>query len=61
METTDMAVVVSQGQNDVEDLASKGLNIVPHRQRMLKEDLAEQFKAADAPLRLVAAMATLCF
>jgi len=53
METTDMAVVVSQGQNEVEDLAKKGLDIVPHRQRMLKENLAEQFKAADAPLRLV--------
>ena len=53
MQTTDMAVVVSQGQNEVEDLAHKGLNIVPHRQRMLKENLAEQFKAADAPLRLV--------
>jgi len=53
METTDMAVVVSQGQNEVEDLANKGLNIVPHRQRMLKENLAEQFKAAEAPLRLV--------
>ena len=53
MESTDMAVVVSQGQNEVEDLATKGLDIVPHRQRMLKENLAEQFKAADAPLRLV--------
>ena len=53
MGSTDMAVVVSQGQNEVEDLAHKGLNIAVHRQRMLKEDLAEQFKAADAPLRLV--------
>jgi type I restriction enzyme, R subunit len=53
MDTTDMAVVVSQGQNEVEDLAKKGLNIVPHRQRMLKDDLAEQFKNPDAQLRLV--------
>ncbi|MBA3058125.1 MAG: type I restriction endonuclease subunit R [Gammaproteobacteria bacterium] len=53
MTSTDMAVVVSQGQNEVEDLAKKGLNIAVHRQRMLKENLAEQFKAADAPLRLV--------
>jgi type I restriction enzyme R subunit len=37
METTDMAVVVSQGQNEVEDLKAKGLDIVPHRQRMVKE------------------------
>lgn len=53
METTDMAVVVSQGQNEVADLAAKGLDIAPHRQRMLKEDLAETFKKADSDLRLV--------
>lgn len=53
MESTDMAVVVSQGQNEVEDLKAKGLDIVPHRQRMLKEDLAEEFKKSDSELRLV--------
>ena len=53
MESTDMAVVVSQGQNEIEDLKQKGLDIVPHRQRMLKEALDEQFKAADGKLRLV--------
>lgn len=53
METTDMAVVVSQGQNEVEDLKAKGLDITPHRQRMLKEDLAESFKKPDGELRLV--------
>ena len=53
MHTTDMAVVVSQGQNEVEDLKAKGLDIVPHRQRMLKESLDEKFKDPDSPLRLV--------
>lgn len=53
MEETDMAVVVSQGQNEVEDLRKKGLDITPHRQRMLKENLDEQFKDADGKLRLV--------
>jgi hypothetical protein len=53
MAETDMAVVVSQGQNEVEDLAAKGLNIKPHRERMLREDLAQKFKSADDPLRLV--------
>ncbi len=53
METTDMAVVVSQGQNEVEDLKAKGLDIVPHRHRMLKEDLAEKFKNDKDDLRLV--------
>ena len=53
METTDMAVVVSQGQNEVEDLKKKGLDIVPHRQRMLKEDLDEKFKNPGDHFRLV--------
>jgi type I restriction enzyme, R subunit len=53
MQTTDMAVVVSQGQNEVEDLKAKGLDIVPHRQRMLKESLDEKFKDEKDDLRLV--------
>lgn len=53
METTDMAVVVSQGQNEVEDLNAKGLDIVPHRRRMLKESLDEKFKDEANELRLV--------
>lgn len=53
METTDMAVVVSQSQNEIEDLKAKGLDIVPHRQRMVNESLDEQFKDPDGPLRLV--------
>lgn len=53
METTDMAVVVSQGQNEIADLDRRGLDIRPHRERMNREDLAEKFKAADDPLRLV--------
>jgi type I restriction enzyme R subunit len=53
MQTTDMAVVVSQGQNEVEDLKAKGLDIVPHRQRMLKESLDEKFKEEKDDLRLV--------
>ena len=48
-----MAVVVSQGQNEVEDLKAKGLDIVPHRQRMLKERLDEKFKDPESNLRLV--------
>ncbi|WP_284449157.1 type I restriction endonuclease subunit R [Pseudoxanthomonas mexicana] len=53
MEETDMAVVVSQGQNEVEDLRKKGLEIAPHRQRMHKDNLDEQFKDPDGKLRLV--------
>lgn len=53
MEETDMAVVVSQGQNEVEELRKKGLDITPHRQRMLQENLDEKFKDPDSKLRLV--------
>jgi type I restriction enzyme, R subunit len=53
MQTTDMAVVVSQGQNEIEDLKAKGLDIVPHRQRLLKESLDERFKDENDNLRLV--------
>ncbi len=53
LEEMDMAVIVSQGQNEIEDLKKKGLDITPHRQRMLKEDLDEQFKDPEGPLRLV--------
>jgi len=53
METTDMAVVVSQGQNEIATLQRQDLDIRPHRERTNREDLAEKFKAADDPLRLV--------
>jgi len=39
MSSTDMAVVVSQGQNEIKELADKGLDIRPHRKRMIEEDL----------------------
>jgi type I restriction enzyme R subunit len=53
METTDMAVVVSQSQNELKTLDDLGLDIRPHRERMNREDLAEKFKDATNPLRLV--------
>ena len=48
-----MAVVVSQSQNELKMLDDQGLDIRPHRERMNREDLAEKFKDADDPLRLV--------
>jgi type I restriction enzyme, R subunit len=50
---TDMAVVVSPSQNEIALMAGKGLQIEPHRRRMVNEDLDEKFKAAEDPLRLV--------
>ncbi|WP_454253667.1 type I restriction endonuclease subunit R [Pseudomonas sp. Marseille-Q7302] len=53
MTSADMAVVVSQGQNEVKELADKGLDIIPHRKRMNEENLGEKFKDSKDPLRLV--------
>jgi type I restriction enzyme R subunit len=53
MVETDMAVVVSQGQNEIAEMTSKGLDIRPHRKRMVEEDLDTKFKNPDDPFRLV--------
>jgi len=53
MEETDMAVVVSQAQNEVADFQAMGLDIMPHRLRMVREDLETKFKDPEDPLRLV--------
>ncbi len=53
MAETDMALVVSQGQNEIRQFAEKGLDIRPHRERLNKEPLDEYFKDPDHPLRLV--------
>ena len=53
MQTTDTAVVISQSQNEIKELEEKGLDVRPHRKRMLEEDLDERFKDPNDPLRLV--------
>jgi type I restriction enzyme R subunit len=53
MRETDMAVVVSSSQNEVAEMKKKGVDIVPHRQRMVKEDLDTKFKDPDDKFRLV--------
>ena len=53
MEGTDMAVVVSQSQNEIDDLKKKEVNIIPHRKRMNDEDLDTKFKDPDDPFRIV--------
>ncbi|MEM9762079.1 MAG: type I restriction endonuclease subunit R [Pseudomonadota bacterium] len=53
MRQLDMAVVVSEEQNEDEKLAARGLDILPHRRRMKAERIDEKFKDPDDPLRLV--------
>ncbi len=52
MRGTDMAVVISQSQNEISDMAARGLDIRPHRKRMIEEDLEGRFKNAQDPLRI---------
>ena len=52
-EETDMAVVVSSAQNEIEEFRKKGLDIATHRKRMAKVDLETKFKNSDDPLRIV--------
>src|ERR1019366_988963 len=53
MRETDMAVVVSQSQNEIADMQELGLDLAAHRKRMMEEDLDERFKDPADPFRLV--------
>ena len=55
LDTTDMVVIVSPGQNEIEQMRKLGLEIEPHRRRMNESQppLAEKFKDTDDSLRLV--------
>ncbi|MGB4182515.1 MAG: type I restriction endonuclease subunit R [Dethiobacteria bacterium] len=53
LEETDMAVVVSQSQNEIYEMEQKALDIRPHRKRMIEEDLEKKFKEPADPFRLV--------
>ena len=53
MRETDMAVVVSPSQNEIEDMKKLGLDIKRHRERLVKEQLDEKFKDAKDSLRIV--------
>jgi type I restriction enzyme R subunit len=51
--TSDMAVIVSPAQNEIEQMKALGLDIATHRKRMRDEKLDEKFKDPDDQLRLV--------
>lgn len=53
--STDMAVIVSPGQNEIEQMRALGLDIEAHRRRMndSQPGLDEKFKDTEDPLRLV--------
>ena len=53
MEETEMAVVVSQEQNEIQTFSKWGLDILPHRKKMESRELDKEYKKADTPLRVV--------
>jgi type I restriction enzyme R subunit len=52
MRATDMAVVISQSQNEIAEMAEHGLDIRPHRKRIVEGKLEEKFKNPQDPFRL---------
>lgn len=53
MQETEMAVVISQEQNEIKTFQKWGLDIQYHRQKMEKRELDTEFKDAANPLRVV--------
>ncbi len=55
LDSVDMALIVSPGQNEIEEMRKLGLDIVPHRKRMAESQppLDEKFKDPADPLSLV--------
>ena len=53
MQETEMAVVISQEQNEIQTFQKWGLDILPHRQKMEKRELDKEFKNKDNRLRVV--------
>ena len=53
LKETEMAVVISQEQNEIQTFKKWGLDILPHRAEMEKRELDKEFKDSANPLRIV--------
>ena len=53
MRSTEMAVVISQEQNEIAMFDKWGLDILTHRKNMNERNLDKEFKDSDNPLRIV--------
>ena len=53
MQSFDMAAIISSSQNEIDDFRKKGLDIKPHRERLVKEDLETIFKDPKSNLKIV--------
>lgn len=53
MQETEMAVVISQEQNEIQTFKKWDLDIIPHRTKMEKRELDKEFKDSDSKFRIV--------
>lgn len=53
MKETEMAVIISQEQNEIATFQKWGLDIKPHREKMEKREMDKDFKDPDHPFRIV--------
>lgn len=53
MKETEMAVVISPEQNEVQTFRKWGLDILPHRAKMERRELDKEFKESENPFRVV--------
>lgn len=53
MQETEMAVVISQDQNEIQTFQKWGLDILPHRAKMEKGELDKEFKDDNSKFRIV--------
>ena len=53
MKETEMCVVISQEQNEIQTFKKWDLDILPHRTKMEKRELDKEFKDADSTFRVV--------
>lgn len=52
IKSLDMAVVISSEQNEIKKFRDKGLNIKPHRERIVNEDLAKLYKDPNSNFKI---------
>ncbi|MDQ0496952.1 type I restriction endonuclease subunit R [Paenibacillus brasilensis] len=53
MKETEMAVIVSQEQNEISTFSKLSLDIKPHREKMEKREMDKDFKNSNHPFRIV--------
>ena len=53
MKETEMAVIISQEQNEIQRFKNWDLDIIPHREKMEKREMDKEFKDPDNPFRIV--------